>query len=534
MHRHSQRGQATVGYALVVGIALIGTVTVVALGATALTDIQDASSAGAAEQAMTQFDSQTAQVALGDSDRQTVSVGQTDGSYQVDPDAGYVEIVHMNFDGNKNGGGDMNDEVIYESKLGTVSYERGDTTIAYQSGGVWKRTSNGGSRMVSPPEFHYRGSTLTFPIVRVNQDSGSVESGGGNIDLQVTSSGDPQQVFPDKNSMYADTDGDGDSDGGAYQNPSEDGTMVVYIESEYYEAWADYFGDRTDGAIQTSDTGGDLITANPDPDGDGDTSQVVAIELVSTGETGPFPMPGEGSSLNVAGVSDHSMSDFEITLIPDKSDSANFNNLQWSMFADDGGKEFEMHVRKDGGGGQCDSQEFAVRIFYSPEGTDNYHGWEETGITGECYDADDDGTADEIKLSISFVDDDPTGDGVSEREDSNENDIKLEYTSLSNNALLHFSSQGRSLISDPTFDQHSGSVSWESITYDGSPNTEFSDGLVNHYFSLLGPGFDVTVDDSKNNGVQESASSGYIQYTGGDQFITYVHLSENDVEVTIG
>ncbi|WP_254832162.1 DUF7289 family protein [Haloglomus salinum] len=545
MNGRPSRGQATIGFALIVGIALIGVVTVVALGATALTDIQTSSGTGAAEQAMTQFDSKTSQVALGDSNTQTVSVGQTAGSYQVDPDAGYVQVVHIDYDGNwQDDGdnlpnsappGDEDEEVIYESTLGTVRYQRGDTTIGYQSGGVWKRTGQGQSTMVSPPEFHYRGSTLTFPVVRVNQLGGGTQSGSGAIDLRVQQSDEPRSVFPNQSVAYPDTNG---KSNGVYSNPSENGTVVVYIESEYYQAWANYFEDRTDGRIQTSDTGGSLLNGYPaDPNGDGETGQLVAVELVSTGRTGAFNMPGDGSALEVSGVADHSMSSFDITLTPDKADSANFNNLQWSMYADDGGQEFEMHVRKDGGGGKCDTQEFAVRIFYSPAGTDKYHGWEEDGITGNCVDADGEDGADEIELSLTFVDDDD-GDDLPREDNGDENDMQLEYTSLSNNALIHFDASGRSLKSNPTFDQHGDTqgdadpVTWEPVSY-STGDEESSDGLVNHYFSLLGPGFDLTVDDSNNNGVQESASAGNIQYTGGDEFITYVHLSENDVEVTV-
>ncbi|WP_254823721.1 DUF7289 family protein [Haloglomus halophilum] len=556
MNGRPSRGQATIGFALIVGIALIGVVTVVALGATALTDIQTSSGTGAAEQAMTQFDSKTSQVALGDSNTQTVSVGQTAGSYQVDPDAGYVQVVHQNFDGVNNGPGDPNDHVIYETKLGTVSYERGDTAVAYQSGGVWKKTGDGQSRMVSPPEFHYRGSTLTFPIVRVNQDSNSVQSGGGAVDLRVSQSGEPVDIFPDRNSGYPDTDSDGDGfvdadnpgdddddgDGGAYVNPSEDGTVVVYIESEYYKAWAEYFEDRTDGAIQTSDTGGALINANPDPAGDGNDGQVVAVELVSTGQTGTFAMPGEGSSLGVSGVSDHSMTDFEITVAPDTNDQASFNNLQWSMYVDDGGKEFEMHLRSDGGG-SCSNQEFTLVIFYSPAGTDDYHGWKQENMDSfkQCSDLDGDGD-DEIRLNPHFVDDEDDDGKPREPGDASENDFNLTYTSLSSNDLIHFGvggSSDRDLIASPTFDQHASGVGWESITYDAdtsddtNPSEETTDGLVNHYFSLLGPGFDLVVDDKSGSSVQESDSAGNIEYAGGDEFITFIHISKNDVEVTI-
>jgi hypothetical protein len=565
MQRSSGRGQATVGYALVVAIALLGTVTIVALGATALTDIQTSSGTGAAEQAMTQFDSKTSQVALGDSETQTVSVGRTDGSYEVDPDAGYVKVVHANFAGPGATGGDADlvsdsatddDEVIYESTLGAVQYERGDTVVGYQSGGVWKQIADGPSRMVSPPEFHYRGSTLTFPIIRVNQNSGGVESGSGSVDLRTTQDGDPVDVYPTRADGYpsidSDSDGhsgpsqpyggvaggdDGDGDGGHFENPATNGTVVIYIESEFYEAWATYFEERTDGVVDTSDTAGGLAPMDADPQGDGpDDEGVVAVKLVSTGFTGGFTMPGDGASLNLRGIDNHTMTRFDITLAPDQTDSANFNNLQWSMYVEDGSKEFEMHLRKaPGGGGSCSNQVFEMTIYYSPAGKDNYHGWKNTSIEPDCNDIDGDGDI-ETRLHVDFVDDDNSGGGVSEADDSAENDMKLEYTSLSQSDLTHFSPD--SLIGTATFDEHTTGTDpdpdWESSspTY-SSGDEEHIDGLVNHYFSLLGPGFDLTVDDKDSNTVTESASSGEIEYTGGSQFVTFIHISENDVQVEV-
>jgi hypothetical protein len=563
MSRSPSRGQATIGYALVIGIALIGTVTVVTLGATALTDIQGSSQSGAAEQAMTQFDSRAAQVALGDSQTQEIGVGQSDGSYRVDPDAGNVRIVHVDFDGDTtDDGNDVNDsatdddELLYEADLGTVYYEQNDRTLGYQAGGVWRR-SRSGSTMVSPPEFHYRGSTLTFPIVRVNQETrpgvNPVQSGSGSIDLRVSRAQDSEDVFPTRQNGYPSTDDDdgdgdftnddgyagpdqpfggdgddGDNDGGNYRNPATNGTVVVYVESEFYGAWAEYFRTRTDGNVSTSDTDEGRATTADDPDGDGPMG-VVAVEIESTGFSGPFTMPGDGSSIFLRGIEDHSMTDFDITLAPDKQDSANFNNLQWSLYADEGGQEFEMNLRKDTGG-DCDNQEFILSIFYSPEGTDNYHGWRADGLTGEC--VGDDG--DETRLTVDFVDDED-GDGTaSELNDDTEDDFNMTYTQLSTSDVTHFSLSGRSVMS-PTLDQHMSEPNKDSgATYtDGNGDELPVDSVVNHYFSLLGPGIDLTVDDKNSNTVTESASGGTIYYGGGSSFITYMHITENDVTVRI-
>ena len=572
MHRHAQRGQATVGYALVVGIALIGTITVVALGATALTDIQDSSGAGAAEQAMTQFDSRTARVALGDSRDQTVSVGQTDGTYSVDPDAGYVRIVHTNFSGGTGGDGNRvsdgpndDDHVLYESTLGTVQYEGSDTEIAYQAGGVWQRTQSG-STMVSPPEFHYRGSTLTFPIIRVNNRTAipaginGVQAGSGRVDLQVSQTGDSRDLYPTRQDGYPDTDGDddgfdansngdpyggqgddSDGDGGYYDNPATNGTVVVYIESEYYRAWADYFRARTDGTVDTSDTPDGLVDGSSDPQGDGDDEGVVAVELASTGFSGPFGMPPEGSSLFLQGIGDHSLSEFEIDIVPDTQDAADFSNLKWSMYVSDGSERFEMHLRRGSGNDKkCDDGDGTdlkadMTVYYSDDGGTTYQGWHGDDVfEARCEDRDGDGTADEIVITADFVDDEDGDGNVDEVEPG---DPSLEYVGKSGmNTLVNFGIDGSDTVTDPYVpaNQADHGFGWETNSYEpGNGDTESVDRVVNHYLSVLGPGFDLTVDDKSGDTVSESGSGGVVRYVGGPSFVTYMHITENDVAVRI-
>ena len=79
-----------------------------------------------------------------------------------------------------------------DTALGSVVSESGDSEIAYQSGGVWRRSGDD-SRMVSPPEFHYRGRTLTLPVIAVNGD-GAGETltvrGGGTTTKAPCSDGE--------------------------------------------------------------------------------------------------------------------------------------------------------------------------------------------------------------------------------------------------------------------------------------------------------------------------------------------------------
>jgi hypothetical protein len=187
----ADRGQSSVvGYALVIGLVVVAVTTVVVFGAAALTDAQDESAVSRAEQTMTLFDSQTAQVALGDSSVHTVDLGGTSGTYQVDPNAGSISIVQLDCDDDGNddgdavvtGGASEDDAYIMDPvELGRMTYTTGDTTLAYEGGGVWRKDEGGDARMISPPEFHYRGQTLTLPIIQT-RGSGSV-SGSTTMDV---------------------------------------------------------------------------------------------------------------------------------------------------------------------------------------------------------------------------------------------------------------------------------------------------------------------------------------------------------------
>ncbi|MDX1747231.1 MAG: hypothetical protein R3324_14945, partial [Halobacteriales archaeon] len=185
--RRGSAGQTTVGFILVIALVIVGSTAVVALGDRALDDTQENSGLARAEQSMTLFDSQSAQVALGDSSVQRVDFGENGGSYSVEEDAGWIEIIQLDCD-NDNNNNDGNSDVIAGSQsvstdddayiltrrsLGAMVHRTGDTEIAYQGGGVWRRGPEGGVEMVSPPEFHYRGSTLTLPIITVSGSPGS-------------------------------------------------------------------------------------------------------------------------------------------------------------------------------------------------------------------------------------------------------------------------------------------------------------------------------------------------------------------------
>lgn len=522
---NGERGQsATIGFALVLGMTILGTTAVVVFGGSALSNTQDQSDLARAEQAMTLFDSQAAQVALGDSSVQTVDFGQSDGTYEVKPSSGKISIVQLDCDDDETnddndntvtgGEGDDDAYILSPTELGSVVYESGNDEIAYQGGGVWRKSKRGGAVMVSPPEFHYRGATLTLPVVLTRGSGGA----SGQATATLTSTTRAVKVFPHSSETFPDRTGDTgencwqDDTSEPFVNPIVDGEVIVRIQSEYYRAWGRYFESRTEGDVRYDHT-----------------TDEVTVELIGLAQVGEFAMPGDGGSVTVSGTaSGHSTEAFNITLRPDDSDSATFNNLQWSMYVEDGDRQFEMHLKKSGSGG-CPSTGITadLTIYYSDDGGDSYQGWHKSdAFSAKCDDLNGDGD-DEIYLVADFVDDEDDDGSYLNPEAG---DPELTYQSLGQDDLERFNPNG-DFESTTTF---SGHGDWESETYDSSvPDTESVDRLVNHYFAELPEEFELTVDDKGSNTVNEGASSGYLWTGGGAKYVNYLHVTENELKVDV-
>lgn len=484
------RGQTeTIGVVLVLAMTLVGATVALGYGSFALNEARTASQEAGVENAMTQFDSRTAMVALGSSPTQNVRLGAAgSGTYRVDPNAGWINITHTNYDGNGS------NEVLYNATLGALVYQRDDRKIVYQGGGVWTSTGNG-SRMVSPPEFHYQSSTLTLLVFQLR---GSGTQIGSGVTARVVEQG-TRRLYPNTSASYPAT-------GRPYQNPVRDGNVTVTIRSDFYAAWAEYFRTRTAGEVTVDHN-----------------RETVSVKLVSVGTLGEFEMPADGNSIELRGLADdHAITDFTITIQPDDTDSADFANLQWTLYAKKGSQKFEIHLR-DGGKNDdtatpCTERDVEATVYYSDTNGNPYQAWNNASAfrTG-CDDLDGDGD------SETFLEVNLTGS------------TQLTYTSVSNSNLQHFSPGGETLEDPVTVDQHEDTVDWE------GPTTEFTSGdersigdLTNHYLALLGPNVELTVEDKDSNTVNEDASHGTFEHTGGaGTFITFLHVSEHRISVDL-
>ncbi|MFB6155685.1 MAG: hypothetical protein ABEJ22_07290 [Haloferacaceae archaeon] len=221
--RNLRAQSEVIGVILLLGLTITGTTLIVTLGDNAFRQTRGNIEIQNAEKSMTQLDSKASLVAHGSTESQTVELATPEsGSVNVDDGEGSMHIEIENT---------VTGNVISKTiTLGTVRYEQGGTTIAYQGGGVWKQ-SGGGSVMVSPPEFDYevRGAgtpTLTLPLVTI---AGDAQSG-----QFVMTQPSPTDVWLPSSS---------------HPNPLEEGKVTVTIESAFYEAWGRFFEERTSGKV---------------------------------------------------------------------------------------------------------------------------------------------------------------------------------------------------------------------------------------------------------------------------------------------
>lgn len=480
------RGQAqTIGFVLIMGLSIAGATLLVMLGGPAFDLTRSSLQSGQTGQAMTQFDSRAAVVALGEARSQSIALGgASEGSYRVDEEAGWARITHHNHSGD-------NDEVLVNESLGALVYEEGSTEIAYQGGGVW-RARGENATMVSPPEFHYRSATLTFPLVKLRGN----DSAAGQVTAVVRSAESARRIFPNQSTTY-------DATSTKYVNPVTDGNITITVKSRYYQAWASYFETRSDGEVTVFHQ-----------------NNSVRIRLLTVGNIGEFEMPADGGNLEIRGFqSDHPIEEFNITLFDDDQDSADFSNLKWSLAADEGSTEFEIHVR-DESGGSCGG-DARVSIYFTDNGGSDYQSWTNgSAFEYECEsvagtDFNDDGDTDDKRLVLNF---------------SSDTDVEYEPVKGGDAVILtHAPVQGSQDFDDPaTFEGH---VAWEPEDY-APGETETMKNVTSHYFSILGPNFDLAVDDSPSNTVSEDKSFGTLEAAdGGERFLTYLHVTENQIRV---
>ncbi|WP_435185015.1 DUF7289 family protein [Halobellus sp. EA9] len=506
---------SNIGLVLLLALTIVGAGVVVAVGSSALADVQNEASLDRTANAMTLLDARTAIVGLGEGSVQTVRLGRVEGGrYTADAESGWIRVRHRNYT-------ESEDETIYNASLGAVAYEDGETTIAYQGGGVW-RARDGGTSMVSPPEFHYRGTTLTLPVIRIRSN----DAASGTTTATIRRTHETVRIFP--NETGTDTDGVGapydvdDPDGSTrqYVNPVRNGTVSVTVHSQFYEGWADYFRTRTSGNVSVDD--------------DARTATVV---LETTRGVGTFDFPQKEDSIAVRGIAaGHAVTDFQVSV---RKDDGTFNNLYVSFYIEEGSKAWETRVGVPNGignsycPGQASTESVSMDVYYhdaaTPEGV---HLWSNDSIPSDSGPVQLACDGEDMIIQVDFTSPDQPltyTDGDFDGDDGDDGDeTALDWADRNDS-----SAQAPS----PTTFAHPG---------DDGENTTYSFGdrqnlriLTRHYFATFDSDFELAVShgpgDRGTSQIDVSGSGGTLRYntTGEGSYITYLHVTENNVSVAL-
>lgn len=232
------RGQAElIGTVLIFGLSIAVIGVSLALGGAALSDLTSTAESANVENGMSHLSSKVSLVALGDSDSQRFDLGATrEGTVSVQPEAGNITLYNVS-------NGSRNMPPLFDDNLGAIVYEGQDREVAYQGGGIWtKRGAN--STLSSPPEYYYRGTTLTLPIIQVTGE-GAV---GGQANGRITPVGAPTEVAEQ------------------LPSPLDSGVIEIEIQSEYYEGWYSFFTQRAEGSTTIDHSNNTVVSTLTVPD----------------------------------------------------------------------------------------------------------------------------------------------------------------------------------------------------------------------------------------------------------------------------
>ncbi|WP_424357870.1 DUF7289 family protein [Methanocella sp. MCL-LM] len=218
------------GYILLIGIVVAGLSIIILMTMPTVNSSKDTAQFNHIEQAFTTADSRISKARFSTSIYQETPFQLNDGKIIIDgSDANSWIEVYRDSDDPAN--------LISHTTLGTIKCVTDQGEVAYQGGGVWEKYPDGGSIMISPPDFGYNGETLTLPIMSLKGSESLTASSGNKVQIGVRS--DPAgftQIYPRYN---ADPALD-------YSNPVDQGRdIIIKIKSDYAVAWRDFIRERT-------------------------------------------------------------------------------------------------------------------------------------------------------------------------------------------------------------------------------------------------------------------------------------------------
>jgi len=344
--------------------------------------------------------------------------------------------------------------------MGSITYTQGDRIIGYEGGGVWSKYPTGKAVMISPPEFHYNGETLTLPIMKI--EGNEVFSGRTDVAVTVSSDNMPVVLYPDNVSRV---------------NPLNSDKVLIYIKSEFYTAWAEYANSLAYASATTDDANQTAIVELEVMPAMGKDQLKQVFKIGALNQTNPAPM-------------------YNFTFNLEAKASQGLNPSNYQITASSGTKTLTYTLAKKGGANQLE-----LGLIYKDTaiggGTEIWEGTEVFSVSGSKEDQ---------ASSVDLL----------------SNSFDMKYTANS----ADFSWGPASSISIPP----------DLVITEIQNSTQSLYGVSQHYLKLL------TMDGSvmfniqspgKSDPVDYSESTLTLLYDGMPGSITYLHVSRNDLAITL-
>ncbi len=294
-----------VSQVFILSLTIIGVSAITLFGVPSIYRLEDMANVRATEQAFTALDSRVSSAIIGDSPMKTVNVNLGGGILTVAPNStgreSYIVIKSANNTFN------------ITIPMGKLEYTLGDRIVAYEGGGIWSKYPSGGSVMLSPPEFHYDGKTLTLPVPTI---TGNASIGGKGAATVTFTKNSAVVLFPNTTI---------DSNRKNPLNYSLSGKVYVNITSDFYDAWAEY----ARSLLYTN------VTTDP---ANRTTSLELRVVPSTLGGSNPVPNP-----INIRGLpgDDTPLDKWSFRISSAK------NNLKWDIRTESGTKTLIFFLKDD-------------------------------------------------------------------------------------------------------------------------------------------------------------------------------------------
>ena len=215
-----------VGVVLILGITFASIGVILLLGQPILSDATNSATVDRVQNEMITLDSRLTAASVGTSVNETLTFNLEGGSLTSEPDATRFNV---SWDGN-----------TINRSIGKIEYENGETAVAYEAGGIWRRnTLTGASFMISPPDFTFDGETLSLPVYNVTSEGGY--SGPNTLSVR---GGNRTKYHPN-----------------ATESNPVDGNVTVTVETQYHQGWARYFENQLRGNVTVNNETTNEVTA---------------------------------------------------------------------------------------------------------------------------------------------------------------------------------------------------------------------------------------------------------------------------------